>query len=195
MATTGKCWQVEQVVYKHLRWPDASSRIFSSLLAHIQGKKELFPLNWNPSVIKYSASVLRYIASPKQSFLHSHTNTYCESSRNCVNLLCVTTILPYWVCLFIEKCFSSVTNRRESCDDREILFSPGAAWCRFDGAPRRGSAPKTSHKHAVNTVTLNICYFQRSHATVVGTATSLNGHSALCHTFNPHPQNPQRISF
>lgn len=50
-----------------------------------------------------------------------------------------------------------------------------------------GSAPGTSHK----TLVLNSCYFQKSQANVIGTATCMKDHSALCHTFNPHLQNPK----
>lgn len=39
-------------------------------------------------------------------------------------------------------------------------------------------------------MTLNSCYFQRSHAAVVGTATSMNDHSAFCHIFNSHHKIP-----
>lgn len=114
----GEQSQCEQVVYKHLGWPDASSSVFSSMLAHFQSKKGLFSFNSNPSVIKYLASVTKYTALHSLSkavvfYIPIQTIQHCKSSRISVTL-CVTTTLPYCLCLFIEKCFNSVTTTEEN---------------------------------------------------------------------------------
>lgn len=141
------------------------SSAFLSLLAHFWGKKWLLPLNWNPSIKIFGIwHQIHSFPWPLQSsglYIPLQTLQIYKSSRKCV-----TFRNNYFSALSIKKSYRKMFqlcyNRerakgRKLWRQKEILFSPGAAWCRFDGAPRRGSAPKTSHRHSVNMVPQNIC--------------------------------------
>lgn len=73
----GEYVRVEQVVYKHLGWPDASNSIFSSTLARFQIKKGRSLSNQThllENIQHLSLSTQLYIAS-SSSILHSNENT------------------------------------------------------------------------------------------------------------------------